>query len=139
MQKSSVQAPPGIIRYSLFFIRHLPFAIVQERGLLNEYVRTRGQDRSQRTQERFPGRTGDQKTRGPQGRPPGRSAAGRSKKRAAEPKASERSQASVDGYAWIALSVTTVGALLASIQGSALTIALPNLMGDLQAQFLTIM
>ena len=32
------------------------------------------------------------------------------------------------GYEWVALSVTTVGALLASIQGSALLIALPDIM-----------
>ncbi len=34
-----------------------------------------------------------------------------------------------DGYPWTALSVTTVGALLASIQGSALLIALPKYYG----------
>jgi len=44
-----------------------------------------------------------------------------------------------DGYRWTALSVTTVGALLASIQGSALLIALPNILTDLHATFLTIM
>jgi len=43
------------------------------------------------------------------------------------------------GYQWTALSVTTVGALLASIQGSALLIALPNILTELQASFLTIM
>jgi len=43
------------------------------------------------------------------------------------------------GYEWIALSVTTVGALLASIQGSALLIALPAILVELQATFLTIM
>lgn len=43
------------------------------------------------------------------------------------------------GYEWVALSVTTVGALLASIQGSALTIALPDILASLQANFLTIM
>lgn len=43
-----------------------------------------------------------------------------------------------DGYQWTALSVTTVGALLASIQGSALLIALPNILTDLQASFFTI-
>src|SRR5690242_21452121 len=43
------------------------------------------------------------------------------------------------GYEWVALSVTTVGALLASIQGSALTIALPDILAKLQASFLTIM
>jgi hypothetical protein len=32
------------------------------------------------------------------------------------------------GYEWTTLSVTTVGALLASIQGSALLIALPDIM-----------
>jgi len=42
-------------------------------------------------------------------------------------------------YAWVALSVTTVGALLASIQGSALTIALPDILAALHANFLTIM
>src|SRR2546426_155390 len=44
-----------------------------------------------------------------------------------------------DGYQWTALSVTTVGALLASVQGSALLIALPNILTDLQASFFTIM
>src|SRR5436189_4700887 len=44
-----------------------------------------------------------------------------------------------DGYQWTALSVTTVGALLASVQGSALLIALPNIMADLHASFFTIM
>jgi EmrB/QacA subfamily drug resistance transporter len=44
-----------------------------------------------------------------------------------------------DGYQWTALSVTTVGALLASIQGSALLIALPNIMAELHASFFTIM
>src|ERR687886_2994436 len=43
------------------------------------------------------------------------------------------------GYEWVALSVTTVGALLASIQGSALTIALPDILAGLHAGFLTIM
>ena len=43
------------------------------------------------------------------------------------------------GYEWVALSVTTVGALLASIQGSALLIALPEIMTHLQTSFLTIM
>ncbi len=42
-------------------------------------------------------------------------------------------------YEWVALSVTTVGALLASIQGSALLIALPNILASLDAQFLTVM
>jgi EmrB/QacA subfamily drug resistance transporter len=44
-----------------------------------------------------------------------------------------------DRYQWTALSVTTVGALLASMQGSALLIALPNIMGELHASFFTIM
>src|SRR5436305_2335051 len=44
-----------------------------------------------------------------------------------------------DGYQWTALSVTTVGALLASIQGSALLIALPNILGELNATFFSIM
>lgn len=43
------------------------------------------------------------------------------------------------GYQWTALSVTTVGALLASIQGSALLIALPNILAELHTTFLTIM
>src|ERR687886_1397581 len=43
------------------------------------------------------------------------------------------------GYEWVALSVTTVGALLASVQGSALTIALPDVLTGLGASFLTIM
>ena len=44
-----------------------------------------------------------------------------------------------EGYKWTALSVTTVGALLASIQGSALLIALPNILAELHATFFTIM
>src|SRR5260221_3428009 len=44
-----------------------------------------------------------------------------------------------DGYQWTELSVTTVGALLASIQGSALLIALPNILTELHATFFTIM
>lgn len=44
-----------------------------------------------------------------------------------------------DGYQWTALSVTTVGALLASIQGSALLIALPAIMKELNASFFVIM
>jgi hypothetical protein len=32
------------------------------------------------------------------------------------------------GYEWVALSVTTVGALLASLQGSSLIIALPDVL-----------
>jgi len=43
------------------------------------------------------------------------------------------------GYEWVALSVTTVGALLASIQGSALLIALPDIMIELHAGFMTVM
>src|ERR671938_359407 len=43
------------------------------------------------------------------------------------------------GYEWVALSVTTVGALLASIQGSSLVIALPDVLTGLGASFLTIM
>src|SRR6266446_4741882 len=44
-----------------------------------------------------------------------------------------------DGYQWTALSVTTVGALLASIQGSALLLALPNILTELHTTFFTIM
>src|SRR5947209_13039782 len=44
-----------------------------------------------------------------------------------------------DGYQWTVLSVTTVGALLASIQGSALLIALPNILTELHTTFFTIM
>ena len=44
-----------------------------------------------------------------------------------------------DGYQWTALSVTTVGALLASIQGSALLIALPKILTELHTSFFTIM
>src|SRR5712692_5795 len=44
-----------------------------------------------------------------------------------------------DGYRWTALSVTTVGALLASIQGSALLIALPNILTELHTTFFIIM
>ena len=43
------------------------------------------------------------------------------------------------GYEWTALSVTTVGALLASIQGSALIIALPDILTHLNTDFITIM
>ncbi len=43
-----------------------------------------------------------------------------------------------DGYQWTALSVTTVGALLGAIQGSALLIALPNILAELHTTFLTI-
>ena len=51
----------------------------------------------------------------------------------------EEVDAEWEGYEWVALSVTTVGALLASIQGSALLIALPEIMTHLQTGFLTIM
>jgi len=51
----------------------------------------------------------------------------------------EDSSSQWDGYEWVALSVTTVGALLASLQGSALLIALPEIMTDLHTGFLTIM
>ena len=44
-----------------------------------------------------------------------------------------------NGYQWTALSVTTVGALLAAIQGSALLFALPNILAELHATFFTIM
>src|SRR5437660_3555352 len=44
-----------------------------------------------------------------------------------------------DGYQWTALSVTTVCALLASIQGSALLIALPNILTELHTTFFTMM
>ena len=43
------------------------------------------------------------------------------------------------GYEWIALSVTTIGTRLASIQGSALFIAQPEIMTHLQTDFMTIM
>jgi EmrB/QacA subfamily drug resistance transporter len=43
------------------------------------------------------------------------------------------------GYEWVALSVTTVGALLASLQGSSLIIALPDVLTALGATFLTVM
>ncbi len=43
-----------------------------------------------------------------------------------------------NGYQWTALSVTTVGALLGAIQGSALLIALPNILTELHTTFLTI-
>ena len=53
--------------------------------------------------------------------------------------ARSREPAPTPGYEWVALSVTTVGALLASVQGSSLIIALPDILGALQASFLTIM
>ncbi len=43
-----------------------------------------------------------------------------------------------EGYEWVALSVTTVGALLASIQGSALIIGLPDILAKLDADFITV-
>jgi EmrB/QacA subfamily drug resistance transporter len=43
------------------------------------------------------------------------------------------------GYEWVALSVTTVGALLAAVQGSSLIIALPDVLTGLNATFLTVM
>jgi len=43
------------------------------------------------------------------------------------------------GYHWTALSVTTVGALLASIQGSALLIALPSILAELRISFFIVM
>jgi MFS family permease len=56
-----------------------------------------------------------------------------------ESNAANRPIAQHDGYRWTALSVTTVGALLASIQVSALLIALSNILTDLHATFLIIM
>lgn len=44
-----------------------------------------------------------------------------------------------EGYQWVALSVTTLGALLAALQGSALLIALPDILLKLDASFLTVM
>ncbi|HLG61010.1 MAG TPA: MFS transporter [Ktedonosporobacter sp.] len=51
----------------------------------------------------------------------------------------KQAQAHTEGYQWTALSVTTVGALLASIQGSALLIVLPGIMQQLQVTFFVIM
>src|ERR671926_587350 len=51
----------------------------------------------------------------------------------------DRHGADQPGYEWVALSVTTVGALLASLQGSSLVIALPDVLTGLNATFLTIM
>ena len=42
-------------------------------------------------------------------------------------------------YEWIALSVTTIGALLASIDTSAVIIALPDISASLRADFITLM
>src|SRR5690349_20911075 len=55
------------------------------------------------------------------------------------PAAVDRHGADQPGYEWVALSVTTVGALLASLQGSSLVIALPDVLTGLNAGFLTIM
>lgn len=57
--------------------------------------------------------------------------------KASQAVATEQEQAS--GYEWVALSVTTLGALLAALQGSALLIALPDILVSLRASFLTIM
>jgi MFS family permease len=43
------------------------------------------------------------------------------------------------GYEWTALSVTTIGTLLVSVQETALLIALPEILTHLQTDFLTIM
>ncbi len=51
----------------------------------------------------------------------------------------DRHGADQPGYEWVALSVTTVGALLAALQGSSLIIALPDVLTGLNATFLTIM
>src|ERR687884_622299 len=51
----------------------------------------------------------------------------------------DRHGADQPGYEWVALSVTTVGALLAALQGSSLIIALPDVLTGLNASFLTIM
>jgi EmrB/QacA subfamily drug resistance transporter len=53
--------------------------------------------------------------------------------------AAREAEADQGRYAWIALSVTTLGALLASLQGSALLIALPDILVKLNASFLTVM
>src|SRR2546430_16487422 len=57
----------------------------------------------------------------------------------AAPAIGTESSVQKDGYQWTALSVTTVGALLASIQGSALLIALPSILAELHVTFFTIM
>ncbi|MBO0783934.1 MAG: MFS transporter, partial [Ktedonobacteraceae bacterium] len=56
-----------------------------------------------------------------------------------EPVAEAAHTSSGNGYQWTALSVTTVGALLASVQGSALLIALPNILEELKVSFFVIM
>ena len=43
------------------------------------------------------------------------------------------------GYEWTALSVTIIGILLAAVEGSALLIALPEILTHLQTDFMTIM
>src|SRR6202521_76338 len=48
-------------------------------------------------------------------------------------------QAYTPGCEWVALSVTTVGALLAAVQGSSLVIALPDVLTGLNSSFLTVM
>jgi MFS family permease len=45
----------------------------------------------------------------------------------------------VYSYEWTVLSVTTIGALLGSIQGSALIIALPDILTRLHTDTITIM
>ncbi len=50
----------------------------------------------------------------------------------------ESASGSSGGYEWVALSVTTVGTLLASIQGSALIIGLPDIIATLRSNFLTV-
>jgi len=57
----------------------------------------------------------------------------------APPKTKTPNAAPSSNYAWVALSVTTLGALQASLQSSALLIALPDMLVKLQAGFLTIM
>jgi EmrB/QacA subfamily drug resistance transporter len=55
------------------------------------------------------------------------------------PSAAPATTAPPPGYEWVALSVTTVGALLAALQGSSLIIALPDVLTGLDSSFLTIM
>jgi EmrB/QacA subfamily drug resistance transporter len=43
------------------------------------------------------------------------------------------------GYEWVVLSVTTIGVLMATMQGSALLIALPDIMGSLHMDMFTVM
>src|ERR1044072_3828544 len=56
-----------------------------------------------------------------------------------DPQRTDEQELEEPGYEWVALSVTTVGALLASLQGSSLVIALPDVLTSLQSSFLTIM